>query len=332
MDAHLNALIAFIIQYGYLVIFPITIAEGPIITVIAAFLAAQGYFNLAIVYIIVVIGDLAGDLIWYGVGRFGHTIARSKLGKKLGIKDGHLDKVTGHYDIHSGKTLLIGKWTHSLGMFILTGAGVAKMPIGKFIFYNLIGTLPKSLLFTLLGYYVGYAFQKINSVIEKTAFIVGIFLVAGIITYLVLKLMKKKKISDIINTAMVFGVFDTIHDGHRFFLDNATKHGDKLIVVVARDEAVKLYKGILPSLGQSERMEAVNKEYPEAIVVLGDPVENSWKVIEKHQPNTIVLGYDQNELRARLEAIKDTFDTSIRIVTLEDHRGDELHSSILRSK
>lgn len=332
MDAHLNTIIGFIIQYGYIVIFPITIAEGPIITVIAGFLSAQGYFNLAIVYAVVVVGDLAGDFLWYGVGRFGHTIARSKIGKKIGIKDHHLDKVTGHYDIHSGKTLLLGKWTHSLGMFILTGAGVAKMPLGKFFLYNLIGTLPKSLLFTLLGYYVGYAFQKINSIIEKTAFIIGIFLIAGVIVYFALKFMKKKQVVDILSTAMVFGVFDAMHDGHRFFLTKATSLGDKLVVVVARDEAVLSYKGKLPLLNQSERMAAVNKEYPEAIVVLGDAVENSWKVIEKHQPNTVVLGYDQSELRERLEAIRTSFDKSIKLVTIEDHRGDELHSSLLRDK
>ncbi len=193
MDAHLNAIIAFILHYRYLVILPVAILEGPIITVIAAFLAAQGYFNIFIVYIIVVIGDLAGDLMYYGIGRFGHTIAKSKIGQKLGVKDHHLDKVSSHYQEHSGKTLLFGKLTHSMGMVVLTTAGVARMPIWKFLWYNLIGTLPKSLLFTLLGYYVGYAFQKINSILDKAVYIIGIVIVLAIAGYFIHRYIKNNK-------------------------------------------------------------------------------------------------------------------------------------------
>jgi len=34
---------------------------------------------------------------------------------------------------------------------------------------------------------------------------------------------------------MATGVFDLLHPGHLYFLTEARKHGDELIVVVARD-------------------------------------------------------------------------------------------------
>ncbi len=329
---HLNFLIAFIIEYRYLVILPIAIIEGPIITVIAAFLASQGYFNIFLVYLIVVIGDLVGDFFYYGIGRFGHTIARTKLGRKLGIKEHHLDKITHHYNIHSGKTLLAGKWTQTLGVFVLAGAGVAKMPVGRFLLYITMATLPKSLLLVLIGYYVGYAFQKIDSIFQKIGFIGIAVVIIAIAVYFIHRYMKKKKMSDILSTTMVFGVFDGLHDGHRFFLDKASLIGDKLIVVVARDAAVSAYKGRAPLLNQSERIHAVKAAYPEATVVLGDEVENTWDVINVYKPSTIALGYDQTELRDRLETIKDAFHASIALTVIEDHRGHELHSSLLRDK
>ncbi len=332
MDAHLTSVMSFILHYGYIVIFPIAIAEGPIITATGGFLVSQGYFNFYIMYVVLVIGDLGGDVIYYLLGRFGHILAKSKIGKKIGIKDHHLDKVSGHFDIHSGKTLIFGKLTHSLGAFILTGAGVAKMPIGKFLWYNLLGTLPKALALMLIGYYFGYAFEKIDTIMGKTIFILGVVLVGAMIVYSIHYYFKQKKLAEILESVMVFGVFDNLHDGHRFFLDKASAIGDRLIIVVARDHAVFTYKNRLPTMNQSERMAEVKKAYPKAMVVLGDEKENSWKVLEHYKPKTIALGYDQNELRERLEAIKDTFDTSIKLTTIEDHRGEELHSSLLRNK
>jgi membrane protein DedA with SNARE-associated domain len=193
MDPHLVAIASFIILYGYAVILPVAILEGPIITVIAAFLAAQGYFNIFVVYAVVVVGDILGDLLYYGLGRFGGRIARGSLGRKLGIKLASIEKLEQQFNDHSGKALLIGKWTHSFGLVALTGAGAAKMRLGKFVGYSTIGTIPKSLVFLLIGYYVGYAYQKINSYITKGAFLVGIVLVVAVGVYLLMKRRKNSK-------------------------------------------------------------------------------------------------------------------------------------------
>ena len=48
-------------------------------------------------------------------------------------------------------------------------------------------------------------------------------------------------------TVMCAGTFDTIHPGHLYFLSEAKKYGDKLIVVVARDETSEKMKGKKPT-------------------------------------------------------------------------------------
>ena len=42
---------------------------------------------------------------------------------------------------------------------------------------------------------------------------------------------------------MVFGSFDPLHDGHRSLFRQARKHGDELVVVVARDVNIARLKG-----------------------------------------------------------------------------------------
>lgn len=56
-----------LIGYGYLIIFPLMIIEGHIITVIAEFLASLGYFNVFTIYSLMVLADLTGDTIYYAI-------------------------------------------------------------------------------------------------------------------------------------------------------------------------------------------------------------------------------------------------------------------------
>ncbi|MCD4694128.1 adenylyltransferase/cytidyltransferase family protein, partial [bacterium] len=45
---------------------------------------------------------------------------------------------------------------------------------------------------------------------------------------------------------MCFGTFDNLHLGHLFYLKEAKKFGDYLVVVIARDNNVKKIKGRCP--------------------------------------------------------------------------------------
>ena len=99
---------------------------------------------------------------------------------------------------------------------------------------------------------------------------------------------------------MCAGTFDIIHPGHLYYLSEAKKYGDKLIVVVARDETSKTFKGKQPIHNEKERLEAVRmlKIVDEAI--LGKQ-GNIFDIIEDIKPDVICLGYDQNVQKQQLE-------------------------------
>lgn len=91
---------------------------------------------------------------------------------------------------------------------------------------------------------------------------------------------------------MVFGVFDGLHEGHRFFLQQARKHGS-LIIVVARDGAVQHLKNKTPRWDEDQRLAALRAFMPDATVILGDAQQGRYDVVKIHQPDMICLGYDQ---------------------------------------
>lgn len=96
----------------------------------------------------------------------------------------------------------------------------------------------------------------------------------------------------LIKVVLAGGVFDIIHPGHVYFLKKSKELGDVLVVVVARDENVKKFKGVEPMHNESMRLELVSSiKYVDA-AILGD--KNDLMVtVEKVKPDIVALGYDQ---------------------------------------
>lgn len=152
-------------NYGLWLLAPVAVLEGPIITVIAGYLAHIGAFNPVATYIVVVLADLVGDVAFYFLGVTGMAWLPASWRRRLGLSDDRLDLLVDHFLAAGGRTLIVGKLTHSLGALALVAAGMARMPFLPFLWYNFVATLPKSLFFLLLGYSLGVAYQNVNGYI-----------------------------------------------------------------------------------------------------------------------------------------------------------------------
>jgi membrane protein DedA with SNARE-associated domain len=170
LPSHETAL-ALIEAYGLWILAPFAILEGPIVTVIAAYLAHQGYMNVVAVYFVCIAGDLLGDSLLYAAGRFGATRLPLRLTRWLGLTKAREVALTDHFATKGGRTLLFGKWTHSAGMPILLASGMARMNFASYLWFNLLGTLPKTLLFVLLGYFLGAAYSAIDTYIYRSSLV-----------------------------------------------------------------------------------------------------------------------------------------------------------------
>lgn len=168
----LDAALQLLQDHGLILLFPLAMAEGPIVTVLAAYLARLGHMNLAAVFVVVVVADLAGDVIFYLVGRFGHGSLPQRWRNRLGLDEVRQAVLEQHFLDSGGRTLIIGKLTHSAGFLVLLAAGGARMPFGRFLLYNLIATVPKSLFFMVIGWTLGAAYASIDSWIARASLVI----------------------------------------------------------------------------------------------------------------------------------------------------------------
>ena len=127
-------------------------------------------------------------------------------------------------------------------------------------------------------------------------------------------------------TALAFGVFDNLHEGHKDFLSQALKRCDELIVVVARPEIVQILKNRLPKQTIEERAEAVRSFDPRIKAVAGDSTLGSWEVLRSNHPDIIFLGYDQKGIADELKK------QNIKFEFLSAHQPEKYKSSILNKE
>lgn len=188
----LAGIIHILIRFGYPLIFLITIFEGPIVTVISSFLASLGYFNVITVYAVVISADMTADILWYLLGYFGRRHFIERYGHYIGITTERITKLERHFLSHAGKTIFLAKITHAIGLPFIIAVGMAQVRFKTFFSYSFWATLPKSLIFVLLGYYAGRSYQKINIVLKDfTIVVIMLVITFGILYYFHQKYMEK---------------------------------------------------------------------------------------------------------------------------------------------
>ena len=144
----------FLIAHGSALILPMAVIEGPFVSVLTGFLSAQGYLPWLAALILLICGDLIGDVIYYWIGRTSRT-PLSGLGQRLGMRPVLTPELQRGLTQNAAKMLFIGKWTHSIGCLVLIGSGMLRLPLARFILVNLVATVPKSALLFSLGYFAG---------------------------------------------------------------------------------------------------------------------------------------------------------------------------------
>lgn len=174
-------LVRLLANYGYVVLFPFAVIEGPVAAIVAGTFVASGEFNFLTVFLVLIVGDLVGDALYYALGRYSHKRVLHSLGAKLGLSELRTEPLRNSFEKHDWKLILFGK-TQALGSIILYFAGVTRMSFVRFMYWNLLGTLPKVLLFETVGFFFGQTFlytTKYVTDIGIATFVVALLLLLG---------------------------------------------------------------------------------------------------------------------------------------------------------
>lgn len=180
--------------FGYPSLLLIMTIEGPIITVIGAFLASLGFFNIWIIFFLSLLGDVVGDVILYTLGYFGGTKILSRAERWLKINFTTMDKLRRLFTLHGQKTVFYVKSTTGLCWITFILAGTLKMNFKTFLRASFLGGIVWSGFLVLSGFFFGYAFEKINDYLKYAGIIIVLLVFSFVFFMTLYKKYQSRKI------------------------------------------------------------------------------------------------------------------------------------------
>jgi len=127
---------------------------GDSLLITAGLLAAQGYLDINVMMISLILAAIIGDQVGYLFGRkTGPKIFNRE--KSLFFAKDHLVNANQFYDRYGGKAIIFARFVPFARTFAPIVAGVANMNYRKFVSYNIMGGILWIVSMCLSGYFFG---------------------------------------------------------------------------------------------------------------------------------------------------------------------------------
>ncbi|HEY4811877.1 MAG TPA: DedA family protein [Solirubrobacteraceae bacterium] len=126
------------------------------------------------------LGTMLGSWVTYAVGRGGRLELLERHGAKLHMGPSQIARADDWFQRHGEMAVLFGRVIPVVRAFVSLPAGIAKMPVGRFTLFSLIGTLPWVLGLALAGHALGGDWTSVRKGFEYADYVVLALVVAGI--------------------------------------------------------------------------------------------------------------------------------------------------------
>ena len=173
-----------LLTYKYIILIPLAIIEGPIVTVVCGFLVTLKIFNPIAVYIIMVLGDIVGDGMIYYISYSGKRFL-----KYFKVTEERLEQAKKYFHENHKKAIAMSKLVHGIGFVGLVAAGASHVPYKRYFKTCALISSIQSLVMLTLGILFGHAYTVIGKYLNYYAAFISVVVLIG----LVIVFMKKYK-------------------------------------------------------------------------------------------------------------------------------------------
>lgn len=182
-----------LLTVGYIGIFAIIFAEtglflgfflpGDSLLFVAGLLASEGFFHPVILFSLVFIASILGNVFGYFFGRRVGAALFTREDSVL-FKRSHAEKASVFFHHYGAKSLVMARFMPIVRTFTPILAGVGKMDFRVFLVYNVVGAFLWSLGLIFGGYFLGRAVPDIDRyILPIVIVIIVISFLPGVIKY-----------------------------------------------------------------------------------------------------------------------------------------------------
>ena len=170
------------------------IAPGETAVIVGGLVAGQGRISLMVLIAIVWTCAVLGDLTSYTLGRKLGREFMVRHGARVKITEERLQQVEAFFERRGGMTILIGRFiglVRAIAPFI---AGASRMPLRKFLPYDVLGAGLWATTFCVLGYVFWRSFDQLTAWVSRGLFAFGLLVAVVVAVVFLIRLERNPEL------------------------------------------------------------------------------------------------------------------------------------------
>lgn len=154
MSILITKILLFLYSYKYIILFIFGVMDFKVASIFAGFMLSAKNFSLPLIYLVLILGNIIPDAIFYFIGRFGGEM---KIVKKNKDKFSSLQKL---WELHPNTALILCKFASFFSIPLVISAGLVKLPYKKMISKSVLIDSILIAIFVLAGYFSGNLYKS----------------------------------------------------------------------------------------------------------------------------------------------------------------------------
>ena len=137
-------------------------------------------WSFLVALLVATIGAVAGSLAGYLIGAWGGRPLLDRWGRYVHIHPEDLDRADAWFAKHGDWAVLVGRLVPLVRALINYPAGVARMPLGRFLLFSALGSLPWNALLLLAGFLLGENYRHLYEAVRPFEYVIYALVLLGI--------------------------------------------------------------------------------------------------------------------------------------------------------
>lgn len=154
------------------------------IMLFAGFNVSEGKMTLFGIVAAGVLGNVVGSLIAYGVGYYGRLEVLDQ-NRFIHINRRHLETADRWFQRHGSATVFFARMLPIIRTFISLPAGVARMPLGRFVLFTTAGCIPWVLMLAIIGRQVGDRWDQWKNHLHYADYVIAALIIAAVVYWII---------------------------------------------------------------------------------------------------------------------------------------------------
>ena len=140
-------------------------------------------WNLWLAVAFATAGNTTGSLIAYAIGAYGGRPFLERYGRYLLIRKHEIEVADRFFERWGAQTAFFSRLLPIVRTFISFPAGVARMPLRKFIVYSTLGAIPWSIFLAWCGVQLGENWEQIRDILQPFDLAIAVTMVVGVVVF-----------------------------------------------------------------------------------------------------------------------------------------------------